>query len=210
MSNDNSKSRGYFKFALAVDCETTGLAIGCDDPSYNDNTGELYQAISWGMVVVDGETFEPVDELYVEIQYDNKSVWNTRAEGVHGLSRKYLAENGMTQEDAVVEIASLILKYWGPDVPVVLIGHNVATFDLPFLRRTLRTQDINIKFANRHLDSWSVGYTTLQSYNSDDLFECVGLPVRDPTKHNALDDAHRAVEALRRIRAIYNHVIEGN
>jgi DNA polymerase III epsilon subunit-like protein len=201
--------RGYFKYTLAGDCETTGIALGCDDPSYNPKTQEKYQAVSWGLIVVETSTLKAVDELYVEIQWDKQYEWSDGAERVHGMSREYLRENGVPMREAVEQIGSLILNYWGPESPVCMLGHNVVSFDLPFLRSALRSQGLNVKFANRHVDTNAIGFATLETYNSDDLFELIGLPVRDPTKHNALVDANNALEVVRRVRAIYNHTIEG-
>lgn len=205
--SQKKETRGYFKYVLAADCETTGIAIGCDDPSYDNVNNKQYQAIAWGLVVAELDTLKPIEELYVEIQYDNQYEWSDKAQKVHGLSKAHLKENGVPLEDAVVSIASLILKYWGSDSPVCMLGHNVSTFDLPFLRRTLRSQDIEVRFANRHLDSWSVGAATIKTFNSDDLFEAVGLDIRNPEKHNALTDAKYALESVRRIRSIYDHII---
>jgi len=36
------KPRGYFQKVLAIDCETTGLAVNADDPSYNPKTKEEF------------------------------------------------------------------------------------------------------------------------------------------------------------------------
>lgn len=201
--------RGYFNFTLAADCETSGMVFNADDPSFDPVTKTEYQAVSWGLIVANTETLKPVDQLYVEIQYDPKYAWNAEAERVHGMSKEYLAKNGVPMEEAVEQIATLILKYWGPKSPVSMLGHNVMTFDLPFLRRTLRSQGIDVRFANRHCDTNSVGFAALQTYNSDDLFEAVGLVARDPNNHNALVDAMNALETVRRVRAIYNKIIEG-
>lgn len=204
----DNKPRGQIQHILFIDCETSGLAFNSDDPSYNFTTNERYQAVSWGLIVVNANTLKPIKDLYVEIKYDeSRYLWSDRAANIHGLSREHLEENGLTMEEAAVEIASLILEYWGPDSPVTVAGHNVATFDLPFLRSTLRSQGLEVKFANRHLDTWSVGFTTLKTFNSDDLFEAVGLPVRDAAKHNALEDAYCALETVKRIRSIYDHII---
>lgn len=205
----DKKPRGYFKYTLAVDCETTGIALGADNPAFNPATGEKYQAISWGLIVVDTSTLKSVEELYVEIQWDKKYNWSPQAERVHGMSKEYLRENGVPMEEAVLQIGSLILKYWGATGPICLLGHNVATFDLQFLRETLRTQGVEVRFANRHVDTNGIGFATLETYNSDDLFQLVGLPTRDPSKHNALVDAKNALHVVRTIRTIYNHVING-
>ena len=201
--------RGYFKYILAADCETSGMVFNAADPSYDPKDGTEYQAVSWGLIVADTKTLKPVDQMYVEIQYDPKYAWSDGAQKVHGMSKEDLAKNGVPMEDAVEQIASLILKYWGPQSPVSMLGHNVMTFDLPFMRRTLHSQGLDVRFANRHVDTNSVGFTVLETHNSDDLFEAIGLPTRDPNNHNALVDAKNALETVRIIRAIYKKIIEG-
>lgn len=204
---ENKKPRGHFDYFLAIDCETSGMAFNEDDPSINTKTGQVYQSVSWGLVVVDATTLKTVEELYLEIKWDGESEWDKRAEKVHGLSLAYLEENGMTSEEAVVAIAGLILKYWGPDVSVCLAGHNVQTFDMFFLKRLLRAQGIEIKFGNRHIDTNSIGFGVYQTYNSDDLFDVVGCAKRD--KHNALDDARNVVRTIRVTRSLANECFGG-
>lgn len=203
------KQKTPYTFVLGVDCETTGLAYGCDDPSYNPKTGDTYQAISWGFVVADARTFKTIEELYVEVQWNGTSTWNKEAENIHGLSKEHLAANGETPEKAVELIANLILDYWGPDGVVCLLGHNVATFDKFFLQRTLREFGLEVKFGSRCVDTFSIGFSTFGTQNSDELFEAVGLPERDPSKHNALVDARYAVDSARIIKTIFNNAIGG-
>lgn len=204
-----SKPRGFIEKFMVIDCETSGMAFGSDDPSYDPITGKTYQAVSWGLVVADAFTLEPIEKLYVEIKWNGESEWNAKAQAIHGLTLEYLESNGMTEEEAVVEIASLILKHWGPDSPVHVGGHNVATFDLPFLRRLLRSQGLEIKFGHKYIDSNSIGFATFGTHNSDDLFELVGCPVRDPSKHNALTDAEYTLTAMRTIKRLFNACLEG-
>lgn len=204
---ENKKPRGHFDYFLAIDCETSGMSFGTDDPSINTKTGQVYQSVSWGLIVVDATTLKAVEELYIEIKWDGESEWDKRAEKVHGLSLAHLEEHGMTSEEAVVAIAGLILKYWGPDVPVCLAGHNMQTFDMFFLKRLLRSQGIEIKFGNRHIDTNSIGFGVYQTYNSDDLFDVVGCAKRD--KHNALDDARNVVRVIRVTRSLANECFGG-
>lgn len=205
----NTKPRGYIEKLLVIDSETSGMALGSDDPSFDPSTGETYQSIAWGLIVADAFTLEPVEKLYVEIKWNGESVWSAKAQAIHGLSLEHLEEHGVSEEEAVIAIASLILKYWGPDSPVHLGGHNVATFDLPFLRRLLRSQGLEIKFGHKYVDSNSIGFATFGTHNSDDLFEAVGCPARDPHKHNALVDAENSLEAMRTVKQLFNACLEG-
>lgn len=196
------KPKGSFDYLLIMDCETSGLAFNTDDPSIDPITNKTYQSISWGMIVVNVHTLKVLDTLYLEIKWDGKSAWTKEAQSVHGLTIDYLEENGLTPEEAVIKIASLVLQYWGPDNPVCVAGHNVGSFDLWFLKRLLRDHDINIKFGSRVVDTNSIGIAAYRAFNSDDLFTATGSPVRDSHNHNALTDAYAVLNVLRDARTL--------
>ncbi len=193
------KPRGFITKLLAIDVETTGLAFNMDDPSYNTNTGETFQAISYGIIIVDAINLVPIEELYIEVQWDGISTWSPQAEKVHGLSKQYLKENGVSVADAVEQIANLLISHWGPTLPVHLLGHNPA-FDLAFLKRALRSEGLEIKFGNKLIDTNSIGFAVYDTHNSDDLFEMVGMKKR--SDHNALDDARSALTVVKTTRLI--------
>jgi DNA polymerase III epsilon subunit-like protein len=208
VSSPKDKPRGYFEFLLAIDCETTGLNFTTDDASVG------HQAVSWGVIVADAKTLKPIDELYVEIKWNEQSratkaenpKFGLDAEKVHGLTFDYLEQNGIDESEAVLLIGSLIMKYWGPTVSIRTLGHNVHLFDLPFLRAMFRRHDIELSFGNRHYDTNSIGFVAFDTFNSDDLFEKVGFDTRGT--HNALDDARMALESARRIRVLFQNAIE--
>jgi DNA polymerase III epsilon subunit-like protein len=202
MASPENTPRGYFKYILAVDCETTGLFRNVDDPSFDPVSKKTHQSVSWGIIVVDATTLTPIEKLYLEIKHNGVSEWSKEAEKVHGLSKQYLEENGVTEEEAVTQIASLIIKYWGPDNKLCLLGHNVVTFDMWFLKRLMRSQGINLRFGNRHIDTFSVAYGTSGAFNSDDLFSTMGLPVR--AIHNSLEDIEYTLESFRRVKLLWN------
>lgn len=204
MKNENP--RGYFKYILAADSETSGIAFGGDDPSYDAETGEEFQAVSWGFLVLEFDTLKEVDRLYVEIKHNGDSGWNPKAEAVHGLSKQYLAQNGVNEEQAVEQILSLIIKYWGPDSPICMMGHNVA-FDLAFFKRMTRRHGVNVKFGNRMIDTNSIAAVTFGTFNSDDFFDVAGLPARE--LHNSLEDICYTVESVRRVKMVFNAGING-
>ena len=199
---------GYFKYVLAIDCETTGLKFNADDPS------EGHQAVSWGIIVANADTLQPVDTLYVEIKWNEDSIkarkrdpeFGKKAESIHGLTFEHLEENGMDEERAVVEIGNLIMNYFA-DGNIRTLGHNVATFDLWFMKRLFRKFDIELKFGSRHIDTSSLGYVNFGVYTSDQLFEEVGFD--DRGTHDALEDAAMALEAARRMRLIFQSGLDG-
>ncbi len=207
MPTIKGKPRGYFQKVLAIDCETTGLAVNADDPSYNPKTKDEYQSVSWGFVVADADTLKPIEQMYLEIQWNGTSVWDNRAEKIHGLSREHLKENGFTESEAVEALGSLIVKHWGPNVSIRLLGHNVATFDVWFLRRLFRKFGIELKFGSRHIDTSTVGFVNWKTYTSDELFNLIGF--KDRGKHNALDDALMSLEAARVTRLLFENCLDG-
>jgi len=199
----------HFKYILAIDCETTGLCFGVDHPTHNEKTGEKHQALSWGFIVCDSVTLEPIEKLYLEVKWNDESIeqrvdnsnFGTYAEKIHGLSIEYLEEHGITEEDAVVELLNMLGKYWGPDTPICLLGHNVVTFDMWFLKQMTRNIGIELKFGNRHVDTFGLGKCTIGSFDSNELFEMLALPERD--KHNAMEDIEMTLESASRIKTIF-------
>lgn len=196
--------QGYFNRILAMDAETSGLFFGTNPARDPTDPTQRYQAVSWGMVVLDGG-LNQLDELYVEIQWDGKSKWSKKAEEVHGLSKEYLAENGLPFEEAYTQIINFIFKHWGT-TPVVTLGHNSISFDLEVLRSDLQELEIVLKFGNRHLDSNTLGFTLFETYTSDQLFDALGQSDRGDN-HNALDDIKRTIQAFRVARAMARQVL---
>jgi DNA polymerase III epsilon subunit-like protein len=193
-----SNPRGYNKYYLVCDTETSGLAYGQDDPSFDPATGHTYQAVSVGMIVVDSDTLTPIEKLYVEIKWDGVSEWSKSAEKIHGLSMLYLEDNGMDADEAVATILEMLIKYWGTDSPITMIGHNPASFDIWFLKRLVRSVGIELKFASKQIDTNSLGSIVLRTHNSDDLFQLVGCAERG--EHNALTDAEQALQVCKTLR----------
>lgn len=194
--------RGYFERILAIDTETSGLFMGTDSPAKNDK-GEYYQVLSWGLMVLDAQTLDTIEELYIEQQWDGVAKWDARAEAVHGLSKEHLAVNGVSREEAQVQIASLILKYWGK-TPVVTLGHNSIRFDLPFLEHEAQLAGIDLRFGNRHIDTNTLAFTLFNCFNSDDWFEQLGFKQRNA--HNSLEDIRMTVKGARISRKLLDVV----
>lgn len=199
MAPTKGKPIGYMKNILAMDCETSGLTYNGDDPSVD------HQSLSWGFVVADSKTLKPIEKLYVEIKWDGKSKWDKRAEKVHGLTKEHLEKNGVTEQEAVELIGSLILKYWGPENCIHTLGHNVTSFDLWFLRRLFRNQGVELKFGNRHYDTNTIGWIATDSYTSRQFFESMGLQYGEV--HNALTDTELALEAARRVKLVLQRAL---
>lgn len=198
------KQRGYFDKFLTMDSETTGLAFDTFDPSIESDGSGYYQSISWGLIVADTTTLQPIDKLYLEIKYDGQAIWSPKAESVHGMSIEHLEHNGVDTETAVVEISNFILDHFGPGI-VPCAGHNVATFDIWFMRRLLSPYGVMFKTGNRFIDTNTIGFGCYNTYNSDVLFELMGV-TRE--QHNALEDAEASLTVLRNTRLLYDTMFE--
>lgn len=212
MGTSPNKPRGYFEKFLAIDCETTGLCFGTDNPVHNPQTGERHQSVSWGAIVVNAHTLTPIEELYVEIKWNESSLvqrMNNRnfgkdAEKIHGLSLEYLEENGVEEEEAVIQLGNLVLKHFG-DSGIRLLGHNVITFDRLFFKDLFSRHDIELKFGNRYIDTNTLGFVCYETFNSDELFDIVGVVRKE---HNALEDAKASLKVAQVTRKLFKTMLE--
>lgn len=188
---------------LAIDCETSGLSF---DQEANDIT-KGFQSVSWGIIVSDVKTLKPIDSLYVEIQWNGVDQWTNKAEKVHGLSREYLAENGVTEEQAAEEIAAMIADHFDPEDSIVCLGHNVARFDIPFLKKLLFKYGFEFKFAHRCIDTCGMGIVLLGAYDSQQIFDKLGI--KRGEVHNALEDIQATLKAARMIKKMFGDCVNG-
>lgn len=189
------------KYGLCIDWETTGSDFG-GDSTIN------YQGIAFGAIIFDTETFEPVETLYREIQFDDtKYKWTDGAEKIHGLSREHLAANGVSREDALTDLLTLIMKFIGTESKIMFLGHNVD-FDICFTQQLARDFGIELKIHHVKLETSGAGFITIGKYKSNDVFEFFTGIVRDGA-HNALDDAMITLETVRNMRALMQAALEG-
>lgn len=204
MNKQDQTPQGYYNRILAFDCETSGIFFAENPARDPEDSTKRYQCVSWGLLILDGQ-FNQLDELYVEIQWDGKSLWDSKAEAVHKLSKEYLADNALPYEEAYTKILNFLFK-WFATTPIVTLGHNSISFDKQFLASDVDELGITLRWGNRHLDSNTLGYTLFETYTSDQLFDALGQTDRGES-HNALDDIKRTVDAFRVSRAIARQVI---
>ncbi len=183
---------------IAIDVETSGLSKG-DDITLN------HQIVSIGIVIADKE-FKEIDSFYCEIKRNGQSHWDKNAEKVHGMSIKYLDENGLDEEDAVMAITEFLLTHVEPDEYLFFLGHNPRNFDVPFFTKLTNKYDVHFKIAHRTIDSFSVGFTALGAQNSDELFAYF---YDHRKEHNALDDARMSLGVCRRIKKVMKAALNG-
>lgn len=203
----------HFKKILAADCETTGVCIRNDDPIYRESNGERHQALSWGFIVADADTLEPIEELYLEVKWNEESKrqrdkdpkFGSFAEGIHGLTFDHLEKHGMEEEEAVTEIANLIVKHFALS-PISILGHNVE-FDRSHLRSLMRRYSIDVPFAQRNVDTFSLGMVCWDAFDSNELFDIVSGETREA--HNAMEDIRLTLEAARTTKNLFKQLLDG-
>ena len=188
----------HFKKFLAIDCETSGMTFG-DDPSKD------YQMVSVALIVSDTTTYQELDSLYLEIKWNGESKWEPKAESIHGLTKEYLEENGVDEEEALADILEFLDKHFDLTKAITLCGHNAANFDKPFLKSLLRRFEVDLKFSHRTIDTFSVGLIAVNAFDSDELFDNMGFPPRK--EHNALEDIRLSLKSLRVINKLMKECI---
>jgi DNA polymerase III epsilon subunit-like protein len=204
------------QFGLCIDWETSGAKFGAD-------SSKSFQGISFGAIVFRTDDFSPVAKLYRLVKFDaakgaygQPAEWTDFAQGIHGITREHLEENGLSQEDAAIELVEMIVKYFGPGGKVMFLGHN-PWFDIRFTNQLLhsinfmltdepdeeRVTKPNFTFIDLHhvvLDTSALGYITMGLYKSDLLFDKLGFAERGA--HNALTDAEQTLETCEAVRML--------
>ncbi len=187
MKDKNEK----ISFGLAIDWETSGYSI----PNY----ASKHQGISYGAIIFDVKTLEPVESLYNEIKFGNNYLWDPGAERVHGITKEHLAKNGKTQEEAAFELADLVNRYLGND-NVMVLGHRVH-FDIAFTDQLMAIAGMEFTYHPTKIDSCSMATILLELTYSDDIFKMLGLPQRG--QHNALEDIMLTLAAVKKMKEYF-------
>lgn len=200
------------QWGLCIDWETSGSTWGGD-------SSILHQGVAVGIIVFKTSDFTAVEELYLEIKFDeSKYKWSDEAEKVHGISREHLEQNGVTQEEAAQQLVELIVKYWGTQPKVMLLGHNTE-FDRRFTNQLLQT--VGVEFSAERseedacpvwiqvhhvlLDTSSCSFIVSGVYRSDEMFAMIGFDERGA--HNALDDARMTLDTAAVFRALMKEAL---
>ena len=195
------KPKNQPKFGLGIDWETSGS--DWDDP---DGSHKKYQGVSFGVVVFDTDTFEPIETLYRELHFDtDKYNWSKEAEAIHGLSQEHLAKHGVSREEACADLVELIVKYWGTTGKPIFLGHN-ADFDIKFTNQLITDFGLpKLNLFHVMLDTSAAGFINLGLYKSDMLFEKLGFDKRG--KHNALDDILMTLETCKILKGLTSYAM---
>lgn len=199
-------------FGLCCDWETSGATWGGD-------SSKEFQGIQVGFIVFRTKDFSPVKKLKIDIKFDeSKYKWSPEAEKIHGLTREFLEENGVSQEEAAAAFLELILEFWGPDGKVMFLGHN-PTFDIRFTAQLCKSVDVEFSIERQTdaevwiqvhhvvLDTSALGFITMGLFKSDLLFEAMGFNERG--NHDALQDATQTLETCGMMRLLVKEALGG-
>jgi hypothetical protein len=182
----------------SVSVETTGFN------KFSDNKAELYQIISFAIIIADATTFETIESAYGEVKWDRRSIWEPKLESVHGFTVEHLDEHGMSSEDAATVIADILFRHFGSK-PVVLLGHNVGTFAYWFIKDILDKYDIDLFISVRMLDTFTLAKTLFGIDNSKDLFKLIGKP---DAVVNSLSKANMSRQFFRQTKLHWDNMHE--
>jgi DNA polymerase III epsilon subunit-like protein len=198
------------KFGLCIDWETSGATWGGD-------SSKDYQGLSFGAIVFDTDTFTEIESIHHHVKFDEtKYKWSDDAQKIHGLTREFLEENGLTQEEAATALLELIAKYFAGS-KVMFLGHN-PIFDQRFTNQLLNTvgaeftterqneELVQIELHHVMLDTSALGFITLGLYKSDALFERMGFEERGD--HSALVDARQTLGTCSIIKQLIKEVMQ--
>jgi len=192
---------------LVVHCHTSGIN-GKSTYSENDfSIAEGYQPVSIALIVADVETYEVIDEMYVEIKWNGVSKWDAGAEKIHGLSKEYLEEHGEIEEDALVDVMEFIMNNMDIKKPLYCMGNNITTLHLPFLRDLFKRYELSgIRFGIRNFDTFSLSMGTINKFDQDSVLSKLGI--KKGKKSNEL--ARNALTTYKRINKAWNLMLKKN
>jgi len=205
------------KVIFALDVETGGI-----DPKAN-----TLHSIGIEVLNEDLETLERKEILVldpVEGMCLNQG-WVTHPAFKNAIDLDLLREKGVSLAQARVEFHKLVEKHLGLKTrwekawkeKVVLLGHNVGTFDVNFLEHmyTQGTKPVDYRYRpwyRRFIDTFAVGTSLVDAglippcprgqVDSDYLFEHFEIEVPDGYRHRAIGDAVATAELYRKMVAL--------
>lgn len=197
-------AKASLKYVIVSDCETSGLPrkASKDKPELRAFYDILLVEVA--AVVVDLFEMEIVEEYDEVIKpYVENYTWQSAAEQTHGLSERYLFENGVDVKDAYKAYKSLLTKYKNNKVQAVLCGHNFQGFDIPFIEGLFEFNKDNLwEYVRWVEDTQKIAYFRAIEQENYKLGTCC-------TKEGVeLVDAHRALTDTRANAKLFMKYIE--
>jgi len=153
-------------YYLAVHVETTGINQETDK-----KITDGHSIVALALVICDKE-FNRVEDKIIFIDNGiNDAELGTRW---HGISNSFLKEEGVSEEDAVLQFANFILEYFSPEDDIVCLGQNPHSFALPFLKKLLYKHKVYINFSTNSLDLFSLTAPTMGELSIREVIDIFG------------------------------------
>jgi len=180
---------------IVLDVETGGF----------DSTTD--SILSLGAVVLDDDG-TIVDSFHTLIQEEEINA-NEGALKVNGLTIERLREQGLSPRMTVTLFTEFIRRNSLPSRPT-LAGHNIAGFDMGFIRRLYRLAGARMSFDYHVLDTMSAalllkwaGRLPVANVKLDTLIKHFDIVGREGEEHNALEDATLTAKLLVALRDMF-------
>ena len=149
--------------------------------------------LSIGLVSFDGDRRK---EIFVR---EPEIVTHPRSMLVNGIDLDWIRHNGLSPRGAVAEVEAFLdaVAPNRPELPAMLVGHNVA-FDMAYMRRmySMAAMPFPREFSHRSVDThtllWSLavaGTLPNDATSSDGAFKYFQIEPPPEARHTALGDA---------------------
>lgn len=190
------------RYVIVVDTETSDL-ISKEKPAF-----DVVALMEVALVVVDLESLSIIEEksFIFERDYKEGLIYSSQAEAVHGITAKIQEEKGISLKIIYKEICSLFKKYKNPRQLCHLAGHNIISFDVPFLRNFFEYMGDDLdKYVKFYTDTMLLAHMSALEQENYQLHTCCQINGIDLVNaHRALDDtkanALLFIEYVKRLR----------
>lgn len=175
------------KFLICFDLETGGL------PSKDKRAFLDIPLVETAMVVIDMEKLSIIEECSMIFQPDYKEDLlpvDPQALATHGITRETQEAKGVSLKEIYKKWLELFKKYKNPRQMITLCGHNIVSFDVPFLKNFFEFMgddlDNHVRF---YLDTMQLAHMSALEQTDFKLSTCCSnLGIDLVNAHRALDD----------------------
>lgn len=159
---------------LAVHVDTTGINFEDADVSKG------YEIVAICLMVCDTD-FNVLDSITLYNSCVDEGALRQTSK-YHNITRAVLDEKGLEEEEFVKQIVEFIIEHFFPSEesdyefysPIKCLGHNVATFTLPFIKSLFTKYSLSINFSINTLDTYSVLSPTVGDVTLNQMIEIFG------------------------------------
>lgn len=181
---------------IVIDLNTSGLNYS------SDNISDGYQIIEIAAIII-GDDWKPIDAFHSYISYDQTYQWSNKSEKAVGISKSMLVDNGVEMGEAAANFAEFILQHCEPETPLVFIGYNVLSIDVPFIKSFFKKVSLPFNIAKRSIDIHSMGCLLFEDSSEivtlDSICNILGIK---KTSNSALYNVKTYIKIYKRIREI--------